>query len=170
MEIKYEVTKEDYIKFNLYHAQNSPYNKKILALSRYGIPVIFLPIIYFIGTKLFEQSDIYWVIIDILFSIIWIVSYPQQHKLFLEKVTEKLINEGDNSELLGAKNMIIDDETITIHNKSSFEKISKTAIKDVKIYDDLIVVYTSGITAHIVPTRSLDEKSKDNLIKKVINM
>lgn len=29
MEVNFEVKKEDYIKFNLYHAENSPSQKKI---------------------------------------------------------------------------------------------------------------------------------------------
>lgn len=170
MEINFEVTKEDYIKFNLYHVGNSPSQKKNLNLLRYGIPVLFCLPIYFIGTNLFKQPSIYWTIIAILFSAIWMVTYPKQYKALIKKETEKLINEGDNSEIFGKKNMIIDDETITIYNKSSSERISKNAIKDVKIYDDIIVIYTSAITAHIVPTRYLDKDLKDNFIKKVSNV
>lgn len=86
-------------------------------------------------------------IIAILFSIIWIITYPKQYKLLIKKEVEKLISEGDNSEIFRKKTMIVDNETITIYNKSSFEKISKNAIKDIKIYDDIIVIYTSAITA-----------------------
>ena len=34
MEVNFEVTKEDYIKFNLYHVQNLPSQKKNLNLFR----------------------------------------------------------------------------------------------------------------------------------------
>lgn len=71
--------------------------------------------------------------------------------------TEKLINENDNSELFWKKNMTINDEYITMPNKSTSEKISKDDIKDVKIYDDMIIIYTSSITAHIIPTRYLNK-------------
>lgn len=53
--------------------------------------------------------------------------------------------------------MTINDEYITMHNKSTSEKISKDDIKDVKIYDDMIIIYTSSITAHIIPTRYLNK-------------
>lgn len=163
MEINFEVTKEDYIKFNLYHIQNSPSQKKSFKLLRYGIPVLFSLPIYFIGTNLFKQPSIYWAIIAILFSIIWIITYPKQYKLLIKKQVEKLISEGDNSEIFGKKTMVIDNENITTYSKSSFEKISKNSIKDIKIYDDIIIIYTSSITAQIIPTRYLDENLKNKL-------
>lgn len=113
MEVNFEVKKEDYIKFNLYHAENSPSQKKNLNLLRYGIPVLFSLPIYFIGTNLFKQPSIYWIIIAILFSAIWIITYPKQYKSLIKKEIEKLISEGDNSEIFGKKNMIIDDEQFT---------------------------------------------------------
>lgn len=167
MEINFEVTKEDYIKFNLYHVENSPSQKKNYNLLRYGVPVFFSAPIYFIGTGLFKQPSIYWAIIATLFSVIWIITYPKQYKSLIRKETEKLINEGDNSEIFGKKSMVIDNDAITIYNKSSSEKILKSAIKKVKIYDDLIVVYISAITAHIIPTRDLDKDLKENFIKEV---
>ena len=160
MEINFEVTKEDYIKFNLYHIENSPFQRKNFNLLRYGIPVLFSFPIYFIGTGIFKQSSIYWSIISLLFVVIWIFSYPKQYKNLVKKQTEKLINEGDNSEIFGKKTMIIDDENITIYNRSSFERILKQSIKDVKIYDDIILIYTSSISAYIIPIRYLDKDSE----------
>ena len=63
--------------------------------------------------------------------------------------------------------MIIDDEAVTIHHKSSSERILKNAIKDVKVYDDIIIIYLSSITAIIIPTRYLDKDLVDDFIKKV---
>ena len=63
--------------------------------------------------------------------------------------------------------MIIDDEAVIIHHKSSSERILKNAIKDVKVYDDIIIIYLSSITAIIIPTRYLDKDLVDDFIKKV---
>ena len=167
MEINFEVTKEDYIKFNLYHVENSPSQKKNFILLRYLVPVLFSIPIYFIGTNLFKQPSVYWAIVAVLFSVIWIITYPKQYRALVKKETEKLISEGDNSEIFGQKNMIIDDEAITIHHKSSSERILKNAIKDVKVYDDIIIIYLSSITAIIIPTRYLDKDLVDDFIKKV---
>lgn len=167
MEINFEVTKDDYIKFNLYHLKNSPSQKKNFYLLRYAVPVLFALPVYFIGTNLFKQPSIYWIIIAILFAVIWMITYPKQYKALVKKEIEKILNEGDNSEILGKKVMIIDEKCITVYNKSSSEKISKDAIKDVKIYDDMVLIYISGISAHIIPTRYLDKELKNNFIKEI---
>ena len=109
MEINFEVTKEDYIKFNLYHVENSPSQNRNFILLRYLVPVLFSIPIYFIGTNLFKQPSVYWAIVAVLFSVIWIITYPKQYRALVKKETEKLISEGDNSEIFGQKNMIIDD-------------------------------------------------------------
>ena len=167
MEINFEVTKEDYIKFNLYHVENSPSQKRNFILLRYLVPVLFSIPIYFIGTNLFKQPSVYWAIVAVLFSVIWIITYPKQYRALVKKETEKLISEGDNSEIFGQKNMIIDDEAVIIHHKSSSERILKNAIKDVKVYDDIIIIYLSSITAIIIPTRYLDKDLVDDFIKKL---
>ena len=167
MEINFEVTKEDYIKFNLYHVENSPSQNRNFILLRYLVPVLFSIPIYFIGTNLFKQPSVYWAIVAVLFSVIWIITYPKQYRALVKKETEKLISEGDNSEIFGQKSMVIDDEAVIIHHKSSSERILKNAIKDVKVYDDIIIIYLSSITAIIIPTRYLDKDLVDDFIKKV---
>ena len=87
MEINFEVTKEDYIKFNLYHVENSPSQKKNFILLRYLVPVLFSIPIYFIGTNLFKQPSVYWAIVAVLFSVIWIITYPKQYRALVKKET-----------------------------------------------------------------------------------
>ena len=94
MEINFEVTKEDYIKFNLYHVENSPSQNRNFILLRYLVPVLFSIPIYFIGTNLFKQPSVYWAIVAVLFSVIWIITYPKQYRALVKKETEKLISEG----------------------------------------------------------------------------
>lgn len=36
-----------------------------------------------------------------------------------------------------------------------------------KIYDDMIIIYTSSITDHIIPSRYLDKELKNNFIEKI---
>lgn len=162
MEINFEVTKEDYIKFNLYHFDNSSSYKKNTKLVRYGVPICFLFI------NMMMQTSVEDIIIDTVISAaIWIAIFPKMNKFLTKKGIEKLIKEGDNTELFGSKRIIIDEESITIFNKSSTERVLKSAIKDVKIYDDIIVIYTSSMTAYIVPTRYLEGDLKADFIKQV---
>lgn len=167
MEFNFEVTEEDYIKFNLYHYENSPSQKRTYHLLRYLVPLLASAPIYAVGTSIFEQPKIYWIVIAILFIAAWIITYPTQYRKLVIKQTEKMLKEGDNSSLFGKKIMLIDENDIKVHSESTSETISRKSIKVVKVYDDMILIYLSGITAHIIPTRYLSDESKNSLIKEL---
>ncbi|MDD4844401.1 MAG: YcxB family protein [Anaerotignum sp.] len=167
MEINFELTEEDFIKFNLYHMENSPSQKKLYLSLRFALPLLCAVPIYLIETGVFRQSGLSWLTISILFAAGWIFFYPKRHKHILRKQIKKLLHEGDNSSLFGKKTMLIDEKYIKIFDEHSSETILKNNIKSVKIYDDLILIYLSAITAHIIPIRNLDEATKKQLIKEL---
>lgn len=78
-----------------------------------------------------------------------------------------MLKEGDDSSLFGKKTMLIDENDIKVYSESTSETISKKSIKAVKVYDDMILIYLSGITAHIIPTRYLSDEYKNSLIKEL---
>lgn len=167
MRINFEVTKEDYINFNLYHLENSKSQKNTFNILRYAIPIIFSVPIYFIGTSLFKQPSIYWIIVALIFSTIWILTYPKQYKKLIAKETNKILREGDNSSIFGSKSLEIVDETIVVKGDFTSETVSVESIKDIKIYDDMILIYISGFMAHIIPRRYLDEDIEKQFIEEL---
>ncbi|QNO15354.1 YcxB family protein [Alkalicella caledoniensis] len=167
MELMFEITEEDYIKFNMHHLENSPSQKKTFNLLRYIIPLLFSLPIYVIGTSLLKQPETYWIIIAVLFSAGWIIMYPNQYKRLIKQQTKKLLQEGDNSSIFGKKVMTINEKDIIVVSENSSEITSKENIKEVKIYDDMILIYLSGITAHIIPSRYLDEETKKELLEEL---
>ncbi|MDQ2088069.1 YcxB family protein [Herbivorax sp. ANBcel31] len=164
MEIKFEITEEDYIKFNLYHIKNSPSQRKIYNLFKYVTPIIFAILMYFIGTRVYEPLGYYWIILSLIFVVAWFIIYPKEYKKTLIKQTEKLLREDDNSSFFGKKTMLVDENNIKIFSENSSETIHKNGIKRIKVYDDMIIIYLSAITAQIIPTRYLDDESKTKLI------
>lgn len=167
MELKFEVTEEDYIKFNLYHYENSSSQKKTYNLLRYLVPLLASVPIYAVGTSLFKQPKIYWIVIAILFVVVWIITYPNQYKKLVIKQTKKILQEGDNLSIFGKKTMLIDENDIKVFGEFTSETISRKSIKTIKVYDDMIIIYLSGFTAHIVPIRYLSEEAKKCLIKEL---
>lgn len=167
IELKFEITEEDYIKFNQYHLENSPSQKKTYNLLRYGIPLLFSAPIYAVGTSVLKQPAAYWSIIAVLFIVGWISTYPKQYKRLIRQQTEKLLQEGDNSSIFGKKVMTIDDQNINVVGEKSSETTSKENIKEVKVYEDMIIIYLSGITAHIVPAKYLNEETKNELLEQL---
>lgn len=167
IEIKFEITEDDYIKFNLYHIENSPSQKRTYNLLRYVIPLLFSMPIYAIGISLFKQPSIYWIIIATLFVLVWIITYPNQYKKLIRKQTKKILQEGDNSSFFGKKTMVIDDNNIKVFSEFTSETISKKSIKTIMVYDDMILVYLSGFTAQIIPTRYLNDESQKYIMKEL---
>ncbi|WP_246169751.1 YcxB family protein [Alkalibaculum sporogenes] len=131
---------------------------------RYAVPLLFSVPIYAIGTSLFRQPQIYWLAIAILFVIIWMISYPKQYIKLIKRTTKKLLQEGDNSSIFGEKTLLIDEYNITVKGEHTTETISRESIKSVKVYDDMILLYLSGISAQIIPTRYLNAQSKKSLM------
>ncbi len=167
IEFNFEITEEDYIKFNLYHVENSPAHKRTYNLLRYLLPLIFSVPIYAMGTSLLKQPSAYWIVIEILFVSVWIIKYPNHYKRLVRKQTKKILQEGDNSSIFGKKTMLIDENNIKVFNEFVSETISRKSIKTIKVYDDMILIYLSGFTAQIIPTRYLNEESKKYLIKEL---
>lgn len=132
------------------------------------MPLLFSVPIYVIGTSLFKQPRIYWIVIAVLFVVLWMITYPKQYKRLLKRQTKKLLQDGDNSSLFGKKTMIIDENNIKVISENSSETTSKESIKEVKVYKDMILVYLSGFTAHIIPTRYLDEETKKYLMDELV--
>ena len=131
------------------------------------MPLLFSIPIYAIGTSLFKQPSGYWIVIAILFVVVWIITYPKQYKKLVKRQTQKILQEGDNSSIFGKKTMLIDENNMKVFSEFTSEAISKKSIKTIKVYDDMILVYLSGFTAQIIPTRYLNDESKKSLIKEL---
>lgn len=165
MELKYEITQEDYMGFNLYHLKNSPTHHKNYLFIRYGLSVLSSLIMILIGTQLFNQPLLYWVIIAVGFLIIWIINFPKRYDKQLRKQILKVLKEGDNSSFFGHKTMTIDDEKIHVVDEFMTEVTLKKNIKSVKVLDELILIYISGLSAYIIPTRNLTGEEKEKLLE-----
>lgn len=165
MEITYELKEEDYVAFNLYHIEHSPSQKRILMMARYLLPFAGALVIYFFGTRVFNQPELYWVIISLLFMVGWWVYYPTMHEKSIRKQTLKLLNEGDNSSFFGEKKMVIEQDSIYIVDEHSSETISRQNVKEIKVYEDQIILYLSAVQGLIIPKRNMDVETQDRLVE-----
>ncbi|WP_208559752.1 YcxB family protein [Marinilactibacillus kalidii] len=167
MIIEYEIEEEDYISFNYQHTLNSPTNKKALKQLRFGLAILVIPIAYFTGTLLFKQPSLYWVIISLGLSLYLLYAYPKMYNKAIKKQLSKLVNEGDNSSYFGKKKLEILDNQLILTDEASTSKLMKGKIKEIKEYDDIIVLYTSSVSAYIIPKRYLNQEEL-NAIKSIV--
>ena len=164
MEIKYNLKEEDYINFNLHHIQNSPSQRRIFNILRFVVPFLGGFIMYYIGTRQFKQPGIYWVVIAVLFIVLWTIFYPRRHEKSIKRQVRKMLSEGDNTSLFVEKTLLLEEDSIEILAGPTSERILRNNVKDIKVYNDIVVIYLSSINAHIIPTRYLADETKQFLI------
>ncbi len=167
MKMNFEITKEDYINFNIYHLENSKAQKKTFNTHRYIMPLIFSIPLYFIAVSSLEKSRIYGITAAIIFSVVWILTYPKRYRKIIAKSVDKNLSEGDNSSIFGKKSLEIMDETLVIEGDFISETVLIESIKEIKIYKDMILIYISGFVAHIIPRRYLDEETEKQFIEQL---
>lgn len=165
MEIRYAMTEEDYINFNIHHINNSSSQKKMIFMIRYIIPLLAGIFIYYIGAVVQKQSKIYWMIIASLYLILWAIYYPKQHRKNIVRQIKKMLKEGDNTSLFMEKTLKIEDDTIEVVDECSSEKTLKSNISHVKIYDDMIVIYLNSLSAHVIPKRYLNRETEEFIME-----
>lgn len=172
MEIKYELLEDDYIKFNLYHLRNSSTYKKQVFILKYIVNTVAAISIFCIGSFIFNQSMLFWLLISILLLIIEIKTNDKQNEKREVKQIKKLLKEKDNKFIFGKKTLKIDNEKIYVKSDLSEEVKDIQSIIDIKIYEDLILLYDSSVTAEVIPTRYLQKNEREefvNILKNNLN-
>ena len=164
MEIKYELLEEDYIKFNLYHLRNSSTYKKQVFIMKYIVNTVLAFSIFCIGSFVLNQSMLFWFLISISFLIIQIKTTEKQNEKREIKQIKKFLKKGENKFIFGKKILKIDNEKIYIKSELLEEIKNKKSIIDIKVYDDLILLYDSSITAEIIPKRYLEKYEIEELL------
>ncbi|MDF2531897.1 MAG: hypothetical protein K0Q65_1478, partial [Clostridia bacterium] len=104
--VEYELTKEDYIAFNMHHIDHSPTIKRSLFVQRYVVALVFLafPFIFsnISGAPLLLSLMVYGAIF-----IAWIIYYPRYFMTTTKKRILKMIDEGSSDNLFGPRSMTL---------------------------------------------------------------
>lgn len=150
MELKYDVTQEAYIDFNMYHIKNSKTAHQSLQLQRFIGPVIFLlfPVVF---SAIVKEPLLGLFILFFIMSIVWIVFYPRYFYGHVNRMAMKMLKEGKNDGLLGPHEMVFTDKgLLEISSKgetfSSWHAIEKFGEDERNLY-----LYNSGMSAFIIP-------------------
>lgn len=154
MEIKYNLTEEDYLNFNLFHVKNSNTVKRALNIQRFLFPVLFIVISY-LFSKMTEISFLGVFIPFLLISILWVIFYPKYFYRFIIRNTKKLIREGKNEDLLGEHRMTLSEEGIVDTTSNKETKVTWSGIQMIKEDEHSIYLYNSSVSAYILPKKDL---------------
>ena len=169
MEIKYNLTEEDYIHFNLYHIKNSKSAIRSLNVQRFLTPVFFILLSYIIslvGDTPFLELFIAFFITGIL----WILFYPKYFYSTVTRRIKKFIREGKNGGLLGEHILSMTDEGLVESTSNGQTKVDWSGIIGFKEDNEYFYLYNSSISALILPKRELtnEEEIRNFINSKVV--
>lgn len=167
MEIKYEITEEDYINLNLYHAKSLGHYKKGLNVLKVLLVIICVLLILALSLRALDFKLLIAFIVVTTANLLFIIRFDKIYEKLIRKTIKANLKAKDNSSLFGKRTMLISDNEIKITSKHITEMISKESIKDIKIYDDMILIYLSSVKVSFIPTRYLNEETKEELLKRL---
>ena len=168
MRIKYNLTEDDYINFNMYHLKNSDTLKKSIMINRYVTPLIFL-IIPFVLRKISNIPFWYWAVVFVITYILWVVLYEKNLYKINKKRILKMLKENSNEGLVGEKILDIDGEYIKSKSYARESTIHIKAIKNIKEDDNYIFIYINSIEAIIIPLSVFKNKEEKDNFKALLN-
>lgn len=167
MNLKYELTKEDYLAFNLHYIKHSATVRKMLFMQRFPMPVIFLavPFALWITTG---EFPIELFLGFLLLSAAWVVFYPKFFYWYTMRNVNRALNEGDNSNMLGPHEFHASEEGFIEKNQAEERKVNWSGIDRVEENEHYYFLFFSSVGAYIVPKRSFPDKSSEEEFKHVL--
>lgn len=159
MQINYDLTKEDYIDFNMHHGLRSKTVKKSIFLQQYIIPIVYLIVPFFLED--FKSPKFkYCMGVFIVIAIMWIVFYKKYLNSYMKKRIIKMMDEGDTLKNCGNKVMIISEEGIEDIGEHDQSKLKWDGVYKIEESDKHIFIYTNSMSAYVIPIRALDNKER----------
>ena len=167
MKIDYQLTKQDFIDFNMNYMSNSKTVKKLFIAQRYIVPIIFL-LIPFIMIRSMSIPLGYWVNLFLLGYMLWVIFYPKYFKWTSSKGILKMLDESENADMLGNRSLTLTEKGIIELSTLSESKADWSAIEKITQTEKYIFIFFSSVAAYILPVRVFkDENEKKKFIMKL---
>lgn len=161
MKIDYQLNKQDYIDFNMNYMSNSKTVKSLFIAQRYVVPIIFL-LIPFIMIRVKNITLGYWVNIFLVCYILWVIFYPKYFKWTTSKRMVKMLDEGDNTDMLGKRSLTLSEEGVIDCSTLSESKTAWSAIEKITQTQKHIFIFISSVSAYILPVRVFKNDNEKN--------
>jgi len=156
MVIKYEVTKQDYIDFNLNFIETSRVMRRSLFIKRFFYPVFFLAAASLLDSVLKIPLLVTLMAAGIV-SVIWILFYVKWFKHSVTKRVEKLLVSGKVPGLIGPHELEIGKSSLMDKTRESTTMYE--TIESIQITDKHIFIYVSQVMAFIVPKKAFETQA-----------
>jgi len=168
MHINYQLTKQDYIDFNIFHMSYSNTIRQALFIQRYIISIVFL-IAPFIVAKVTDIPLWYWAIAFIVIYLLWIIFYPKYFRWSAARRISRMIDEGKNADMLGNQSLTLTEDAIVNISNFSESKTNWHTVENVVETKEHIFIYISAVMAYIIPIRIFESVNQKNEFSCTLN-
>lgn len=167
MKIKYEIVKDDYLKFNMYHINNSKKSKKEMMLHRIFVPIgiaglafafnILTQMPLMIGIPLFFGA-----------AILWAIFFPKYYKQNAMKNVSKMLGDGIHSNSISKYTLTVKEEGLLVSSQAGQNVQRWNEIKKFVETDEYIFIYVTESMANVIPKRCFKNKAEEEeFIKRI---
>ena len=170
MKIDYQLTKQDYIDYNIYHMSHSDTIRRSLFGQRYLISIIFL-IMPFMLIKISDIHLWYWLSTFIIVYILWIIFYPKYLRWYIIRRISRMLDEGKNVDMLGDHSFLLTEDGVIDITNFSESKNNWNVIENIVVTREHIFIYINAVMAYIIPIRAfININQKNEFINTLNNM
>ncbi|HHW61439.1 MAG TPA: YcxB family protein [Syntrophomonadaceae bacterium] len=153
MTVKYELTLEDYLDFNIYHVMQSKTARQALLVQRIMVAMIFvaLPLVInrIVGIDLKT-----WMPMSLFMAVLAFLFYRNFFEANIKKNLVKILAEGSPAGIIGRHKISFDEEEIVERNERGKATISWSNVEKFAENGQSFFLYYSPENAYIIPFRA----------------
>jgi hypothetical protein len=160
--VEYEQTLEDLVNVNLYYYKTSPLLKRTL-MNRRIIFTLLILIFHFViacGVTNGRTVNLSFVVMGFFFSVTYFFLQPWMVNNDIRNRTRKLFSEGSQQGLIGKQQVVFQEQGIQHETSTSIRTIQWSAIEQIVVTNDYIMLYESSISALAIPKRVFSNNSE----------
>lgn len=156
MELRYTVTENDYIQYNLYHHAHSPSTRRTVAIFRFGVPVILV----ILSLLTIRHHNLFAWLPAIILAVLWLALTPGFFRRSIAKNVKKLMYEGRYSEFIGDFTVTLLDDTIRYAGNGQTMETAYNRVERVEHDAERLYIYIGSLSAIIIPLRDFKDEAE----------
>ncbi|MEI7884098.1 MAG: YcxB family protein [Clostridia bacterium] len=165
MQLEFELTRKDYLDFNMHYAEHNKAFNNSLYLMRFFVPIIFLVFPFAIsGTSGLTFPS--WFAIYLVLYLIWVSFFPKYYKKILYRRINKMVDCGKIPGVIGWHKLSVIDGVII--DQTSVSETKYATVHKLEQTEKHLFIYVSSIMAYIIPQAAFkSEEEKQDFISLV---
>jgi hypothetical protein len=161
MKLRYDVTVEDLVEFNLYYCEHSSSTRRSKTLIQWGFPLLTLLLSLVILFSIIPPDDadenhelvlgLTILLANLVFTIYWVFMWPIHFRNSVARRSKKLYTEGTATGTVGDHELELTETDLVESDSSRITRTRLSTIEKVVINGDYTYIFLNSFTAYVVP-------------------